>query len=265
MAESGLALNYESLLRAVGHHLGFGIASGSYSEGQMYQADEVSIQGGLRKFYSPEPMGKMPPVSWSFLRPLVSLSLVSAVSDYDLSDEFAYLLGKVTILTTTGNYAQLETVNEGMIRAYRSSSSSASGVPRFVAIRPKPVNQGFGQRWEMLIYPEPQTTYTLQFRQQVMPGRLTPQNCYPYGGVQHAQTILAACLSEAEVKVQDIMNGPQQLEYMKRLAASISLDGQTRGEHLGYCGDPSTPECYHSRRGGIRTDETLATYNGTSY
>ena len=262
--ESSLSQSYESLLRAVGHYLGFGLDVDSYSEEQLYQADEVSIQGGLRKFYAPEPMGKMPPVQWSFLRPIMSLSLKAAVGDYDLPDDFSSLIGKVTILSTTGNYSNLLVQNEGQIREARSANT-ITGIPRVCAVRAKPVNKGFGQRWEMLFYPTPSTTYTIELKALVNPSKLSATNPYPYGGMQHAQTILQACLSEAEEKVQDIANGPQRVAYLGRLAASISLDAQSRGEHLGYCGDPGTPECYQGQQRGIWTDRTSATYNGVSY
>lgn len=268
-----LAHNYTDLMKAVGgHYLAFGTSldPDDYTPEQKYQADDVAIQGGLRKFYAPEPLGKMPPVQWSFMRPTCSLNFVSGEGDYSLPQDFGGMIGLVTILTTSGVYGTLKTVNEGMIRARRSTTQNVSGIPQQVAIRPKPQSQGFPQGWEMLVFPTPQTTYTIQFRMLVNPQRLSKENPYPYGGAQHAQTILLACLSEAEQKVQDIQNGPHQTEYLRRLAASIALDSQAgRGEHLGYSGDPSTPECYTHRgvggRGFIWTDSTYATYNGVRY
>lgn len=264
--------DYTSLMRAVGgHYLGFGTSLNpdDYTPEQKYQADEVAIQGGLRKFYSPEPLGKMPPVQWSFLRPTASLNLVASVGDYSLPEEFGGLIGTVTVLTTNGVYGSLRTVNEGIIRALRSTNQNVTGIPKQVAVRAKPMSPGFPQGWELLVFPMPQTTYTIQFKMLVNWRRLSKENPYPYGGEQHSQTILCACLSEAEQKVQDIPAGPQQAEYLKRLAASIAVDAQAgRGEHLGYSGDPSTPECYRLRGGGrgfIWTDSTYGTYEGVRY
>lgn len=267
--ESTLALDYEKLALEVARFVGYPRDLDSLTADQLYEVN-MAIDGGLRKFYNPVLVGQqMPAHAWSFLRPLGQISLVASVNEYDLPDEFGggsgCIQGDVTILTTSGSYDKLVIVNESLIRS-RRSAVSMSGIPRFVAVIDKAPTEGFPQRWRLLVSPDPDTSYTLQFRYTATPKALSKKNRYPWGGAQHAQTILAACLAEAESKIIGNPGGPHSGEFVALLTASISADmRQGQAEHLGYCGDPSTPESYGLQKRRAYYDPGISTLNGVRY
>ena len=91
--------------------------------------------------------------------------------------------------------------------------------PRYVAFRQK---TGFaettGDQYEALFYPTPSASDTAFFDYKANPVKLTTTNKFPYGGAQHAETLLACCLFAA------VPNEINQRDYLARMASSIALD-----------------------------------------
>lgn len=259
-----LAVTYESLLADVGAYLGYGPDPEAFTSEQLADVEQA-LRGGLRQFYTPPPANGQAPHPWSFLRPVTTLSTVANQADYTLPADFAALLGNLTIRTTTSSYLPILVVGEGQIRQGRSAWTGRTGTPTAVAQRVKPFQPGAPQRWELLFDPAPDAVYTIEYQYLVNPQALSRTNPYPYGGAQHAQTILEACLAQAELQKYD-MAGVHAASFAAALAGSIQIDKQQgRGEHLGYNGDPGTPESLDPRLGGLWRNSVRATYNGTQY
>ena len=55
-----------------------------------------------------------------------------------------------------------------------------------------------------------------------------------FGGAEHSETILAACLAAAERNPDDGSNGVLKQDFMERLAASISQDQARQPDYYGY-------------------------------
>ena len=84
--------------------------------------------------------------------------------------------------------------------------------------------------------------------------------------MQHAETLLAACLAYAESKENDGQTEKMQ-DYLAKLRMSISLDGEaTTPETFGMCTDPSDGDYPILSRSGLRALATQnVTYNGVQY
>lgn len=107
---------------------------------------------------------------------------------------------------------------------YQDSDLSISvDEPRLFAIHPKVHTATAIQGWQAIFWPGFADVYHLKYRYNVQMSDLDGTNLYPPGGAQHSEMILAACLSEAELKYNDAP-GPHTEKFMVLLAASIELD-----------------------------------------
>lgn len=258
MAESTLTLKYTDLLQAVGWFLGYGRDDTAFSAGQTAECDDI-IQSGYRQFLIPEPLNDRDPGHvWSFLSPKTTLSLVAGTVDYDLPDNFDGLVGAMAV-NEAGLYVPIQPTGEGRIRMWRSQRD-ITGRPKFVAIRPKAYTGATeSQRFEALIWPEPDASYTLDYRYNVLQNALTSDNPYPLGGAAHAQTLRESCLACAEMEKDEEPDGPHQRAWRRRLAASIKHDQRTMAPtFFGYNADNSDGGAQESYRttyvtvGGVR-------------
>lgn len=267
---SNLAITQEKLRQRVWYTRGFASLAAKWDDlaaDEQTQVDEI-IQSGLRKFYTPEPLDPRNPVShqWSFLQPITTLATVADQADYDLPHDYGGILGWLAYVTTTNTYCPIEITHTHRILALRSEAPSTTGRPQLAAIVPQAHTGTTGQRWTLQLWPTANQVYTLQFPMKVNPQALTRVAPYPYGGDVHGETILWACIAEAELWLKDGGTGNAKREYLARLAASVSQDAQLhRGTSLGYNGDRSSmmPDSDLLRR-PIRP-QGYTTYGGVLY
>ena len=178
---------------------------------------------------------------------------ISAQYMYDLPDDFGGIEGGFTY-NTTNLYNTIKIVSEKQIRDLRQGVST-TGYPKYAAIRPKAVDMTDGQRFEVMFYPDPDSSYTLSYAYTPMVDNIASGTPYPLGGMVHSETILASCLSVAEERLDD-ERGERYIDFMERLRASIDYDVRAfTPETLGYNGDNS----YDSRRNRIYRDNNLVT------
>lgn len=260
MAEASLSLAYSDLAREVGRYLGYGPTSGNWSSDEAQEINDV-IASGLRQFYDPPAISAgMRPHKWRFLRPSTTLAIVANDSDYDLPDNFGWMLGDLTF-GSSDNIIQpaVKLIGEGQIRMLQQGNIVTSGPPKYAAVRPKTTTGVTGQRFELLIWPTPDATYTLSYQYRALLNKIDASNPYPYGGQIHGETILASCLAVAEDRHEDAQAEKRQ-RFMERLSASIEQDSQLDQEFFGYNGDGSDT-------GLLSTIErvTNVTYNGVLY
>jgi hypothetical protein len=194
--------------------------------------------------------------------------------NYDLPDDFGRMIGNL-VVESENFQPDIVVIGEGKIRSLRQSDALISNSnPLFAAVRPKEqTDTTTGQRFEVIFYPIPDDAYTLSYRMGILPQMLIDTTLeYPYGGMQHSETIRAACIAAAEEQENgNRLDGRPTYDKKKlfeeRLAASISVDKNQLGiDFFGYNSDNSDAahrpyQNTHDRR--RCRDNSLVTYNGS--
>ena len=216
---------YQWLQRTIGKELEYGPNYNSWSTDQTQNVDEF-IQRGLQAFYSPPPMpskeGFTPPIKWSFLCPTASLTLVDGTATYTLPTDFSDMSGPVSF--AVGNTRRsLTKVTEGEIRSQQSVNDKG-GDPSVYCVRAKTTASTAEQTKEILVYPTPDagSAGSVTYRYTIVPAVLTTSAEFPYGGRQHAETIMASCRA-IMAEGQEAFSQAYEV-FLQRLVASRSVD-----------------------------------------
>lgn len=239
--ESTLAIHRNKLRERVGFHLGYGrgetAGENAWSTKKALTINEL-VDSGLRRFYQPDLGGLTH--EWSFLKPTGTIPLASGDQEAMLPDDFGSLNGDVLVTGDTSTAWQaIKEIGAGKIRELYSANPTSSGDPQVCAVVPlKETTYLKGQRYSLSIYPQASQDHTLQFSYNLLPGSLTTDRPYPYGGAQHAETILASCIAAAEFFLDGI-KGACELDFQQQLAASVVQDRRLKPAKLGYNGDCS--------------------------
>jgi len=185
---------------------------------------------------------------------------ISGQQDYDLPDNFGDIEGVLTFSSSSQGYISIPTSSESELRRRRQFTTS-SGRPVVAAVRPKSFDGSNGQRYELMLWPPPDSSYTLTYKYLAIPNALSDTYPYPMGGEIHAETILLSCLAAAEEYIEDDL-GVKKSEYLDRLRTSIETDRQMiTPETLGYNGDNS--DTYYESDSRFKRHRTLN--DGISY
>lgn len=256
-----LAVTYASLLADVGYFLGYGRDPEKWDADQKANV-EMAVVTGYRQFLTPPAApGKQASYHWTFLKPSLDINLVADVRDYMLPEGFQYFEGDLHHVTNTDSFWAIQRRAVGDILQLRSEAGGTiTGRPTYAAVRPLPANGVNPQRFELLIYPTPNDSYTLRGLAKVGPPALSDVNQHPYGGDAHAETLRQACLAAAERDIDDAPQGNHQAEYGKQLAASIDADARLRPSNLGYAGDGPQGVSWRDAQSAV-----YATWNGVTY
>lgn len=234
-----LTVDLDYLERLIGSKLGFGAHSGSWGNTESEQVNEV-VRTGLRRFYSPPVFpGEKYAHEWSFLRPLATMNLQADVYEYEFPKDYAMLDGPLTYSPGTSVlYQPIKLVSEHQVRAKRQSLE-ITGRPQIAALRPKAQVDGLGTRWELVFWPTPDASYSLQYRYRTNPGLLSSGVAEPAGGMPHAQTVVESCLWAAD-EMLGVTNSVHRVAYLECLGSSVSHDKLANApETLGYNVDRS--------------------------
>lgn len=272
MPEPTLTLTYTSLRQEVGFFLGYGRDSTAWDATQTATVNFV-VTSGLRQFYNPPPLpGEKASYDWSFMRPVGQLSLPTGASSVPLWDDFGGTEGDVTVQATgspqTVSPWVLRPCNEGYVRELYATSPLQTGRPMHAAVRwEKGTTADRSQRATLVVWPQADRDYTLQVAYYVNPDALSASFPYHMGGMPHSETVLASCKAAAERDLDDQIDGPQQRNYLVRLAASVNADRRNKPQALGYNGDRS--DWKHAGRGRDLTRHDWnyggVTVNGVQY
>lgn len=248
MAGSTLAVTFSELRERVSHFLGMGRTYSALSAGGQADVDEA-ITSGLRRFYAER--------DWTFLRPTTTLNTVSGEYRYTLPLWIGSIVGPLTFEPNVVG-RPVEMVGEGEIRDLRQRDDS-SGIPRYGAVRWLDSDGATQQASELLLWPVPDGTYTLSFQAAVLADALVATlGEYPYGGMQHGETLAEACLAAAESTMQD-SEGVHEVLYTKALERSIRQDRKNAPESLGFNSDPGAGRPLSTER------ISWVRYNGVLY
>lgn len=239
MAESTLSKTYDDLRLAVARYLDFATSSADLDnmDDRQDAVIEDCVVGGISQFYYP-PAGSGESHRWTFLRPVAQLSLTADDGEYDLPDNFESIVGSFTFSDTSSPSWEIPVIPETTVRRLRAQSDDSTGYPQYAAIRPKSHDGTTGQRFEVVFYPVPNESMTLEYRYVVQANALTDSAGYPFGGGSHSQTIEESCLAFAEHRYDDSATTHHQERFFQLLQASISRDRRQCGPSIiGYNGD----------------------------
>lgn len=227
-----LDLTYTNLMNAVGNLLGYGADYTAYPTARQTECDRV-VQSGLRRFYYFRgPVDGVMFTGWSFMRGLGTVTLVAGTRTYDLASDFSDIEFRFTFGDADAR-PPIDIVGEVNIRDMYNAAD-ADGTPLFAAVKAKTFASTAAQTWEVIFYPEPDAAETISYQYQKNPLQLSGSVLYPLGGPQHASTIEAACMAEAETLVDDEGNGIHEQRFQRLLATSVRLDMHSATpEYLG--------------------------------
>lgn len=241
-------LTYYDFAGAVGSYLGYGW--GEQNGDRVWTAKQLNVikkavASGQRMVYYPEPLpGESASHSWSWLRPTTELTLTEGSTEILLPVGCGSQVEGDITYHASGKFPwqTLRLTNWSQIRQELQQYSSRTGAPLMVAIEPQRSTQspaGGPQRFRMIFAPEADADYTIKVTFQIVPEMISADKPYHYGGAQHTETFLAACVAAAEVQRDNVIDGPAQQHFLKRLIASVHLDRRSRPQTLGYNGDSS--------------------------
>lgn len=148
---------------------------------------------------------------------------------FRLPDDCGVVHDPLTLPVGEG-FGEINLISESQIRHERQYHDYA-GIPRFAAQRPLAHDPTVGQRYELLIYPNPDQTWVLTFQYTALQNKIDGTNKYPLGGMEHAETIKYAIL--AEVEAMKHMRGQHTARYQEELVKSVRKDMQKGAEYMG--------------------------------
>ena len=143
---------------------------------------------------------------------------------FDLPSDFSHFDGDLEYRDIgDALYGPVKLRTAALVRR-RLALCSEFSYPSIVAMRAKEFDDTVGQRYEAIFDPPPDAAYTFWYSYRVTPSMISTDNPYPLGGTEHAETIMAACIAAAERVDGPGPGGPENLEFDRLLAISLSID-----------------------------------------
>lgn len=231
-----LAIAYQELGEKLGDWLGYGRGATAGEKAWNDNQDrtvQMFLKEGLSDFY-------FSGHQWSFLRPIVTLTLLDGERTTDLPEDIGGVEGRVFITNDGGTFwTPLDFGMVNAVQARESEQPSQEGRPNVVCVEAvQGVSKNRSNRQRLRFHPAADQDYTVKFQGYVNPAMLSGTYPYAYGGPQHAHTILQAAKAAAE-RHDGIKDGPEQMNYREKLAASVLVDSRLKPQDFGYNADYS--------------------------
>jgi hypothetical protein len=197
------------------------------------------VNDGIRQFIRANP-------KWYWMQRVFSLTITNAASELQVGGDAArYAMpydfngdaqGDWTFGQGQNVLPHIQTVDEAMIRNWRSTGANESGVPRFAAFRrlsDADVPEGVRSRWEVVFYPAPGQSYVLEldYRHYFNALDELDADAQP-AGAEHDDAILYSALARAELHRDDV-RGAMHEAYRESLADSVRLDLKAAPKTVG--------------------------------
>jgi len=241
-----LALTFSDLYDRVSKFLGTYGSSGP--SGTNLTEAKYIVNDAYAKFVSAR--------EWTFLKPSLELTTMANQHIYELPEDFSSMLTNFQYDSDKG-FPDIEELGIDKIQSLRSTNTW-SRYPDVYALRPQKHDNAVGQRWEVVFYPTPDTTYTLHYRCRLFAPKLENDVDIPIGGVEHAQLIRQMAIAEAELSKDKTM-GPQAAEASRMLGVAITEDSTRSPHSLGYNGNGQTSNPWEVARGSYRINNVTFT------
>lgn len=211
--------------------------------------------------------GKRPYMGWTFLKPLMTITL-SAEGTGPLNIDTDAARYRIPIPVVA--HPALWTIKDpdsvasattcavtGIDRVWASlSSTSSTGRPVIAAMAPlAPDRPGDAPGWEVVFWPRPDKAYSATARLRLQPRPLVALEERHVAGAEHDQTIIAMAI--AAMKTRNRAEDAQQaaLDADMLMDSSIAMDMQRIPATAGTMIDPSV-----GGRGTIRPDARLSMF-----
>ena len=156
---------------------------------------------GLRQFLYPINRETGDYHEWSFLRPLYTLNLVRGKWRYQLPADFSSIITHPTYKDDE-NFKQMTRAEPTNILNLRAGGV-VNYAPYYYSIVTSAYDPEIGEMDEIWFYPEPDSSYPIQFYYKSDPVKPDNANDYMPGGVKATEAILESCLSVAEIQEDD--------------------------------------------------------------
>lgn len=156
---------------------------------------------------------------------------IAADGVYRMADDFGSMKSTEIYYASGSNDNRFITVTSEAMVANALQENAQTNRPYWAGIRPVAI-AATGQRFDLAVYPIPDVSYSVTFRYDVNPDALTA-GLYPYGGMDHAETIRACCLGAAEEMFNDFQTD-KRASADRLLAMSIASDNRNnRPDRIG--------------------------------
>lgn len=178
---------------------------------------------------------------------------ITADGDVRLPDDFDGFREGISFAPESGYPGLLPNTPEG-IRELRATDV-ATRRPTYFSHEGAAFSTTAGQRYNLMLWPTPDSDYTLHFSYLRSPAKMTADAEYPVGGLVHGDTILQCAYAAAELD-QTKVAGPHVALRNVMLGKSILHDSQNRPVALGRASDPSVRQTSYRRdpnnwKGGV--------------
>lgn len=156
---------------------------------------------GYRRFLLPLLVRNGRIHTWSFLRQEATIKMSAGVEEYPLPADFQYFwyapeYGK------NSNYPTPQPVTMQRMMSLRATIVSSS-YPQYWSLSTLPYDVTVGTRYQLVIYPEANQTYTLHYGYITEPNKPTADVHFFIGGALMSECILECALAEAEAQEDD--------------------------------------------------------------
>lgn len=167
---------------------------------------------------------------------------IPATDTYRLPDNFGEIVSGKMWFTADQGRDRMWAVERDIDQLYQMRSDEITGIPAFFGID-QVVNASGQQRYDMVIYPQPDQAYTLSYRYRVQPDVITSGSPYAYGPVWFADVLMEAVRAEAEFEFEREY-GQMKVSFDKKIAAAVVRDLRSGPKTLGPMRAPSAPQRY---------------------
>jgi hypothetical protein len=152
-------------------------------------------------------------------------------------------------------------INERQLAEKRQTTSVPTGRPSYAALRPRTFDATVGQRWDIWLYPTPDSAYTLSYASWIHPDTITSTLVYVMGGTPHSRTAKESILLAGERLLNKQIT--REAPFFSALRASIDFDRRRfASATVGQFGDNSDGMMPARRRHG---DDAYVRYNSNLY
>jgi len=200
-------------------------ASPSSWSGQTLRNIQDSVKRANNRYMYP------PGYVWSWMRGIGSLQTANGNPSYVMDEDFGGLRTPMFYDDSVGHARVLE-ISMGMLLKLRSRDES-TGYPTRVAfttqnLQGKAVTRKVAELWRP---PSGAWNFTFEYNRRTVD--LDSTHPYPMGGPETAELLRLLCLADAELRLKNIPNGPQERQAQMALQEAIANDKLNGPKHFG--------------------------------
>jgi hypothetical protein len=256
-----LNLPMDELRSYAGDYLGWG--RGPLYGDEAWDAKKLSridqlVRTALRMVYFEAAIDGRAPHPWSWLTPLLDLTLASGDRYAALPLDFGgFAEHELVVTTSSGSGVGATKIPvrhpSQVLAAFASRGGTPTGRPLLAAVDAiTGTGNDHGNRERLAVFPAADQAYRLRARYHFTAPALTEANPFAYGGAEMAETYKYAVRSAAERELDNLRpgEGPEWGQYQACLKSAVLRDGRHQPKTLGKNADRSDPASRATRGWG---------------